>query len=65
MAPRPQVPLQERQRLSAWGLPPCAVAAYKRQGVTDMYPWQAAALETAEDGENLVRSAITLFVRYT
>jgi hypothetical protein len=59
VAPRPRVPLRDRQRLSEW-LPSCAVAAYEKQGVTGMYPWQAAALETAEKGENLVREAKSL-----
>jgi hypothetical protein len=57
VAPKPATPLHSRLTLAAWGLPSCVVDAYARQGVTEMYPWQAAALETAERGENLVRVA--------
>lgn len=37
----------------------CDLQAYAEKGVRDMYPWQAAALECAEDGSNLVYCAPT------
>ncbi|KAH7617243.1 putative Helicase and polymerase-containing protein TEBICHI [Nannochloris sp. 'desiccata'] len=48
-----------RTSLAEWGLPPAVVAAYTSQGVTQLFPWQAAALENGEDGHNLVYCAPT------
>ncbi len=57
---RPPVPaVRERHLLSAWGLPPTVLAAFARQGLTTLYPWQAAALECGERGNNLVYCAPT------
>jgi DNA polymerase theta len=48
-----------RTPLAAWGLPPPVVAAYAAKRITQLFPWQAAALESGEDGHNLVYCAPT------
>ena len=48
-----------RTSLADWGLPPAVVSAYASKGITQLFPWQAAALETGEDGHNLVYCAPT------
>ena len=48
-----------RTALAAWSLPPPVVAAYASKGITQLFPWQAAALESGEDGHNLVYCAPT------
>lgn len=48
-----------RVSLADWGLPPAIVAAYASKGITQLFPWQAAALENGEDGHNLVYCAPT------
>lgn len=48
-----------RTAISEWGLPPGVVRAYTDKGVRQLFPWQAAALESGEDGHNLVYCAPT------
>ncbi len=56
---RPPVQQGLRTSLAAWELPPPVVAAYAAKGITRLFPWQAAALESGEDGHNLVYCAPT------
>eukprot|EP00873_Tetraselmis_striata_P036620 jgi/Tetstr1/456884/TSEL_043555.t1 len=48
-----------RCRLEDWALPAPVIAAFHAKGVTQMYPWQAAAVEEGSAGDNLVFSAPT------
>lgn len=48
-----------KQQLSAWGLPQPILEAFHKKGLKQLYPWQAAALECAAAGNNLVYSAPT------
>ncbi|CAL1548393.1 unnamed protein product, partial [Lymnaea stagnalis] len=52
---------QDKRQLSSWGLPHPVLEAYKNQGVTTMFEWQAECLLTAQvlEGGNLVYSAPT------
>ena len=36
-----------------------AVQVYRKKGLKKLYPWQAAAMESGEDGKNLVYCAPT------
>lgn len=49
----------EKLLLSHWGLPKPVLAAFASKGLTELYPWQAAALECAAAGNNLVYCAPT------
>ena len=48
-----------RTGISQWGLPCGVVQAYTEKGVEQLFPWQAAALESGEDGHNLIYCAPT------
>lgn len=48
-----------KQLLSAWGLPQPILQAFHKKGLRQLYPWQAAALECAAAGNNLVYTAPT------
>jgi hypothetical protein len=48
-----------KQLLSAWGLPQPILEAFHKKGLRQLYPWQAAALECAAAGNNLVYTAPT------
>lgn len=48
-----------KQQLSVWGLPQPILDAFHKKGLKQLYPWQAAALECAAAGNNLVYCAPT------
>lgn len=48
-----------KQQLSAWGLPQPILEAFRKKGLKQLYPWQAAALDCAAAGNNLVYCAPT------
>jgi hypothetical protein len=48
-----------KQQLSAWGLPQPTLEAFREKGLKQLYPWQAAALDCAAAGNNLVYCAPT------
>jgi DNA polymerase theta len=50
---------REQLLLSHWGLPKPVLAAFAKKGLTQLYEWQAAALECATAGNNLVYCAPT------
>jgi DNA polymerase theta len=50
---------REQLLLSHWGLPKPVLAAFAKKGLTQLYEWQAAAMECATAGNNLVYCAPT------
>lgn len=48
-----------KQQLSVWGLPAPILEAFHKKGLKQLYPWQAAALDCAAAGNNLVYCAPT------
>jgi hypothetical protein len=59
MAEQDRQQQREKLLLSHWGLPKPVLAAFANKGLTELYPWQAAALECAAAGNNLVYCAPT------
>lgn len=48
-----------KQQLSAWDLPQPILESFHKKGLKQLYPWQAAALDCAASGNNLVYCAPT------
>jgi hypothetical protein len=48
-----------KQQLSVWGLPQPILESFHKKGLKQLYPWQAAALDCAAAGNNLVYCAPT------
>lgn len=46
-------------QLSCWGLPAAVLEGFTKLGYKQLYPWQAAALDCAAGGNNLVYCAPT------
>lgn len=59
MAEQDSKPQRKELLLSHWGLPRPVLAAFANKGLTQLYEWQAAALECAAAGNNLVYCAPT------